>query len=61
MEIIVYEKSMVGYVSYMNSNLYFDKDGIIVESTSEILPGNTEVDGAEVWPCSASRAPSRRE
>ena len=31
-EIIVYEKSIVGYVVYMSSNMYFDKDGIIVES-----------------------------
>lgn len=38
-EIIVYEKSVVGYVSYMNSLMYFDKDGIIVESTSEKLQG----------------------
>lgn len=36
-EIIVYEKSVVGYVDYMGSYLYFDKDGIIVESTSEKL------------------------
>lgn len=28
-EIIVYEKSMVGCVSYMSSYMYFDKDGII--------------------------------
>ena len=38
-EVIVYEKSVVGYVSYMSSYMYFDKDGIIVESTSEKLPG----------------------
>ena len=37
-EIIIYEKSVVGYVSYMNSLMYFDKDGIIVESTNEKLP-----------------------
>ena len=55
------KKCMVGYVSYMNSNLYFDKDGIVVESTSEILPGIPKIEGPEVWPCSASRAPSRRE
>ena len=36
-EVIVYEKSVVGYVSYMNSRMYFDKDGIIVESTSETV------------------------
>ena len=29
-EVIVYEKSVVGYVSYMSSYLYFDKDGIFV-------------------------------
>ena len=31
MEVIIYEKSVVGYVSYMSSYMYFDKDGIIVE------------------------------
>lgn len=36
-EVIVYEKSVVGYVSYMSSFMYFDKDGIIVESTNEKL------------------------
>lgn len=38
-EVIVYEKSVVGYVSYMNSYMYFDKDGIIIESANEALPG----------------------
>ena len=28
-EVIVYEKSVVGYVSYMNSYMYFDKDGAL--------------------------------
>lgn len=37
-EVIVYEKSVVGYVSYMSSYMYFDKDGIIVESANEKLP-----------------------
>lgn len=37
-EIIVYEKSVVGYVSYMSSYMYFDKDGIVVESASQKLP-----------------------
>lgn len=44
-EIIVYEKSVVGYVSYMNSLMYFDKDGIIVESTNEKLEGIPLVTG----------------
>lgn len=38
-EVIVYEKSVVGYVSYMSSYMYFDKDGIIVESANQKLPG----------------------
>ena len=44
-EIIVYEKSVVGYVSYMSSYMYFDKDGIIVESASKKLlafPGSQD-------------------
>lgn len=38
-EVIVYEKNVIGYVSYMGSNMYFDKDGIVVESTSEVIEG----------------------
>jgi cell division protein FtsQ len=34
--IIVYEKRLAGYVSYLGENLYFDRDGIIVESTNVI-------------------------
>lgn len=44
-EVIVYEKSVVGYVSYMSSCMYFDKDGIIVESTSETLDGVPRITG----------------
>lgn len=32
----VYEKSLVGYVSYMGANFYFDKDGVVVECSSEV-------------------------
>lgn len=38
-EVIVYEKSIVGYVSYMSSYMYFDRDGIIVESSVDRLEG----------------------
>lgn len=38
-KIRVYEKSIVGYVTYMGANLYFDKDGIVVESSSEVTEG----------------------
>lgn len=44
-EIILYEKSVVGYVSYMSSYMYFDKDGIIVESASERLEGIPQITG----------------
>lgn len=46
-EIMVYEKSMVGYVSYLNSYMYFDKDGIIVESTSSKLEGIPQIEGLD--------------
>ena len=44
-EVIVYEKSIVGYLRYMSSYMYFDKDDIIVDSTNERLEGVPEVTG----------------
>ena len=32
-EVTIYEKVVVGYLEYMGSNMYFDKDGIVVESS----------------------------
>lgn len=46
-EVIVYEKSIVGYLRYMSSYMYFDKDGVVVESTNEKLEGVPEVTGLE--------------
>lgn len=46
-EIIVHEKSVIGYVSYMSSYMYFDKDGIIVESTNEELDDVPHITGLE--------------
>lgn len=34
-KITVYEKAVAGYVSYLDHYMYFDKDGIIVESVDE--------------------------
>jgi len=34
--ITVYEKDMIGYVTYMGSYLYFDKDGMVVESSDVV-------------------------
>ena len=33
----VYEKRMIGYVNYMGTNMYFDKDGTVVESSHNTL------------------------
>lgn len=35
----VFEKSIVGYVRYLGKNVYFDKDGIVVESSDELMEG----------------------
>lgn len=37
-EITVYEKSVVGYINCMGANMFFDKDGIIVETTGDSEP-----------------------
>lgn len=47
LEIKVYEKSVIGYIRYMGYNLYFDKDGIVVDSSKEILEGVPEVTGLD--------------
>lgn len=47
LEIKVYEKSVIGYIRYMGYNLYFDKDGIVVDSSREILEGVPEVTGLD--------------
>lgn len=45
LDIIVYEKNIVGYVEYMSGNLYFDGDGIVVESTKKKLLGIPKITG----------------
>lgn len=45
LKIKVYEKSIIGYIRYMGYNLYFDKDGIVVDSSRDILEGVPEVAG----------------
>lgn len=46
--ITFYDKSIVGYVTYMGINQYFDKDGIVVESSSEQLEDVPHITGLEV-------------
>lgn len=43
--ITVYEKAVAGYVEYLGHYMYFDKDGIVVESSSEITEGVPFVTG----------------
>lgn len=45
--ISVYEKPIIGYVKYMGSYMYFDKDGIVVESSTELIDSVPEVQGLE--------------
>lgn len=46
-EVIVHEKSVVGYVTYMSSCMYFDKDGIIVESANKEVEGIPRIAGLD--------------
>ena len=43
--ITVYEKALAGYVSYLGRYVYFDKDGIVVETSEEKTAGITQVTG----------------
>lgn len=45
MVVTVYEKPVIGYVSYMGCNMYFDKDGIVVESSTKILSDVPQISG----------------
>lgn len=44
-KIIVYEKSVAGYVDYMGRFMYFDRDGIVVESSETRTLGIPQVTG----------------
>ena len=43
----VYEKAIAGYVEYLGNYLYFDKDGIVVESAHETTAGIPQVIGLD--------------
>lgn len=43
--ISVYEKTLAGYIEYLGGYVYFDKDGIVVEVSSEKTAGIPEVLG----------------
>lgn len=44
-DIHVYEKALAGCISYLESYMYFDREGIIVESSSQLLEGVPVVRG----------------
>lgn len=44
-KITVYEKALAGYVSYMDSCMYFDKDGYVVESSTVKTVGVPQITG----------------
>ncbi len=43
--IMVYEKALAGHVSYLGRYVYFDKDGIVVETSQEKTAGIPQVTG----------------
>ena len=46
-KIRVYEKSVIGYVTYMGSHFYFDKDGVVVESSADVKEGIPCISGVK--------------
>ena len=46
-KIEVYEKALAGYVEYLENYMYFDKDGIVVESSNEQTKGIPLVTGLQ--------------
>ena len=45
--ITVYEKALAGYVRYLGRYVYFDKDGIVVETSTEKTDGIPQVTGLQ--------------
>lgn len=44
-QVTIYEKSIVGYIDYMGTYMYFDKDGVIVESSDKKIKGIPKITG----------------
>lgn len=44
-KITVYEKGIVGMVEYLDNYMYFDKDGILVESSKKKIDGIPQITG----------------
>ena len=46
-KILVYEKAIAGYIEYLGKYMYFDKDGIIVETSQMKTDGVPQITGLE--------------
>ena len=46
-KIIVYEKAVAGYIEYLGKYMYFDKDGIIVETSDAKTEGIPQITGLQ--------------
>ena len=46
-KITVYEKAVAGYIEYLGKYMYFDKDGIVVESSDQKTVGIPQITGLE--------------
>ena len=61
-KINVYEKALAGYVDYMDSYMYFDKDGYVVESSQIKTDGVPQITGLQFESCTLGRKlPVERE
>ncbi|MBR1523697.1 MAG: FtsQ-type POTRA domain-containing protein [Lachnospiraceae bacterium] len=47
----VYEKAVAGFVKYLGRYMYFDRDGIVVEASTEMIPGIPYVTGLTFDEC----------
>lgn len=47
LEIHVYEKAIIGYLESNNRNVYFDKEGFVVEISKKTIPDIPKVEGLE--------------
>lgn len=54
-KINVYEKALAGYVDYMDSYMYFDKDGYVVESSQIKTDGVPQITGLQFESCTLGR------
>lgn len=46
-EILVYEKALAGCIAYMDSYMYFDRDGYVVEYSNILTPGVPQITGLD--------------